>query len=35
MMDDALGWISPSDHDANEHVAENLPWQVLRWGWTL
>lgn len=35
MMDHALGWISPSDHDANEHVAENLPWQVLRWGWQL
>lgn len=33
MMDDALGWISPSDHGANAYVEVALPWTVLRWGW--
>lgn len=35
LMDDDLGWITPSGAYTHEHVVENLPWCVLRWGWAL
>ena len=35
IMDDDLGWVTITGEATHEHIAANLPWRVLRWGWRL
>ena len=35
LMDEDLGWVTIAGESTHEHIAANLPWRVLRWGWKL